>query len=88
MYSFHVGSGCQTPSAYEMALQMSAEMFQFGAEIGYNFNLLDIGGGYPGDKGSNELFMRVTGAIKRGLAENFDRKCYPKLKVIAEPGVR
>ena len=44
MYSFHVGSGCQTPSAYEMALQMSAEMFQFGAEIGYNFNLLDIGG--------------------------------------------
>ena len=85
-YSFHVGSGSQSPSAYEMALAMSAQLFQHGRSIGYNFTLLDIGGGYPGDKGTNEIFRRVSNAINGGLDLYFNSETYPGLSVIAEPG--
>ena len=85
-YSFHVGSGSQSPSAYEMALAITAELFQYGESVGYNFTLLDIGGGYPGEKGSNEIFQRVSNAIKSGLDCYFNSEAYPGLSVIAEPG--
>ena len=81
-----MGSGCQTPSAYQDALAMCAEMFQYGASIGYNFTLLDIGGGYPGEKGSEELFGKVTFAINQALDKHFHTSQYPSLDIIAEPG--
>lgn len=84
--SFHVGSGCQTPSAYQDALAMCADMFHYGASIGYNFTLLDIGGGYPGEKGSEKLFEKVTNAINQALSEHFNSSRYPNLDIIAEPG--
>ena len=65
---------------------MCAEMFQYGASIGYSFTLLDIGGGYPGEKGSEELFKKVTGAINQALGEHFNPSKYPNLDIIAEPG--
>ena len=69
-----------------MALAMSAQLFQYGRSIGYNFTLLDIGGGYPGDKGTNEIFRRVADAINKGLDVHFNSKTYPGLVVNAEPG--
>ena len=66
---------------------MCAEMFQYGASIGYSFTLLDIGGGYPGEKGSEGLFRKVTTAIKGALNEHFSSTQYPSLDVIAEPGI-
>ena len=86
LVSFHVGSGCQTPSAYQDALAMCAEMFQYGTGIGYRFSLLDIGGGYPGEKGSEDLFKKVTTAINQALSEHFSSSLYPSLDIIAEPG--
>ena len=86
LFSFHVGSGCQTPSAYQDALAMCADMFHYGASIGYNFTLLDIGGGYPGEKGSEKLFEKVTNAINQALSEHFNSSRYPNLDIIAEPG--
>ncbi len=82
--SFHVGSGCQTPLAYLSALELSSEMFQYAASIGYHFTLLDIGGGFPGDKASAELFNKVTASISSGLATYFSD--FSDLKIIAEPG--
>ena len=81
-----MGSGCQTPSAYQEALSMCADMFQYGASVGYGFTLLDIGGGYPGEKGSEELFGKVTSAINQSLREHFSGSKYPNLDIIAEPG--
>ena len=82
--SFHVGSGCQTPSAYQEALEMAANIFQYAETLDCHLTLLDIGGGFPGTKDSQELFGRVTAAISRGLEKHFSS--LPGVKVIAEPG--
>ncbi len=63
---------------------MSAELFEYGYEIGYKFSLLDIGGGFPGNKDSKEVFQRIAGAINASLDSLF--KSFPGLTVIAEPG--
>lgn len=84
--SFHVGSGCQTPAAYQNALELSSEIFKCASVVGYHFSLLDIGGGFPGDKGSSELFKKTTVAINTGLETYFSKEDYPSLKIIAEPG--
>lgn len=76
----------KNPSAYKGALGTCAELFQFGATVGYDFTLLDIGGGFPGEKGSTGLFDEMAEAIKEGLTQHF---CYIQcrhLKVVAEPG--
>ena len=65
---------------------MCAEMFTYGASIGYHFTLLDIGGGYPGEKGSEKLFEKVTCAINQALGKHFNSAQYPDLDIIAEPG--
>lgn len=83
-FSFHVGSNAQSLSAYEVALKMSAELFEYGSQLGYKFSLLDIGGGYPGDKDSMEFFRRVASSINSSLDSLFSG--YPGLRVIAEPG--
>ena len=81
--SFHVGSGCQSSSAYVKALEKSSELFHYGNDIGYNFTLLDIGGGFPGTKNSTTLFAEVSSSINEHLEKLFK---YPNLTVIAEPG--
>ena len=85
-YSFHVGSCSQNPLAFESALKLSLEMFQFASSIGYSFTLLDIGGGYPGDKDSGQLFKKVASSINKGIKAYFSRKEFPNLCIIAEPG--
>ena len=87
MCSFHVGSGCQTPLAYLSALKLSSELFQHAASIGYHMTLLDIGGGFPGDKSSGQLFNKVATSINTGIETYFSRKAFPDLTIIAEPGV-
>ena len=59
-------------------------MFLHAASLGFQLTLLDIGGGYPGSRGSREVFQRVASAVRASLEELFSR--YPHLTVIAEPG--
>ena len=47
--SFHVGSGCRDASRYEAALVDAREVFDMGADFGMKMQLLDIGGGFPGE---------------------------------------
>jgi ornithine decarboxylase len=51
--SFHVGSGCDDPPAFHRAIASAKMVFDVGTNLGFNFHLLDIGGGYPGNKGSS-----------------------------------
>lgn len=44
--SFHVGSGCYDPTIYEDAVRRAREAFDMGARVGYQFSLLDVGGGF------------------------------------------
>ena len=46
--SFHVGSNCKDPHFFNTALEMVQQLFVFGESLGYQFTLLDIGGGFPG----------------------------------------
>lgn len=47
--SFHVGSGCLDAPVYGYAIKAARKLFDFAETVGYDFRLLDIGGGFPGD---------------------------------------
>lgn len=58
--SFHVGSGCQDATAYKKPIQDARKLFDYAKAIGYNFNLLDIGGGFPGTENVKLKFEKVS----------------------------
>lgn len=60
--SFHVGSGCKDPPIFRKAIAASRQIFDLAETYGFNFNILDIGGGYPGDRGTsiNNVLIPVT----------------------------
>lgn len=84
--SFHIGSLCTSPSAYQDALARCAELFSYADSIGYNFTLLDIGGGFLGQKRTDTLFENLSVGIAESLIKNFSSSKYPDLNIIAEPG--
>ncbi|RZC39964.1 ornithine decarboxylase 1-like, partial [Asbolus verrucosus] len=51
--SFHVGSGCREVSVFKRAIAAARDVFDFAATLGYGFDLLDVGGGFPGDHGTS-----------------------------------
>lgn len=51
--SFHVGSGCRTVSIFAKAIHEAHKLFDVAKNIGFKFNLLDIGGGFPGEKNTS-----------------------------------
>lgn len=77
--SFHVGSGCYDPSAYTDAIMRARAVFDMGKDAGYNFGLLDVGGGFE-----EASFERTASVLTEALDHYFpDRR---DIKVIAEPG--
>lgn len=50
--SFHVGTGCQDAPIYSKAIYLARKVFDIAKELGFKMNLLDIGGGFPGDTNS------------------------------------
>ncbi|XP_047120199.1 ornithine decarboxylase 1-like [Schistocerca piceifrons] len=79
--SFHVGSGCQDPPVFRRAIAAARNLFELGATLGFSMNLLDLGGGYPGIKGS--YIDKIAEVINNALEEFFPD---PEVHVIAEPG--
>lgn len=74
-WSFHVGSGCQTPQQYRQALELCAT----GAAMsGATTSIVDIGGGFVPDGPSFSL----TAAVIRGATGLFP----PTTQWIGEPG--
>ncbi|CAN8002040.1 unnamed protein product, partial [Ixodes hexagonus] len=58
--SFHVGSNSREPSSFASAIQSARLVFDQGLAMGFPMELLDIGGGYPGDRGFQKLFDKVS----------------------------
>lgn len=81
-----MGSLCNSSSNYQDALARCAELFEYAVTIGYNFTLLDIGGGFPGQKGTDALFDKLSVGIAKALSLHFVSPRYPNLKIISEPG--
>jgi len=84
--SFHVGSGCSDSAAYVEAIRNSRKLFDYATEIGFNFTLLDIGGGFPGTKDADLSFDDISDAVNMELSNSFPLKKFGNVKIIAEPG--
>ncbi|TMW54742.1 hypothetical protein DOY81_000273 [Sarcophaga bullata] len=79
--SFHVGSGCNDLPAYDRAIATAKKLFDFGSLLGYNMNLLDIGGGFPGN--DDKKFVSIAEIVNKSLKRHFPDN---NINVIAEPG--
>ena len=79
--SFHVGSGCKDYPIYFKAINICKDLFEQAENLGFQMTLLDIGGGFPGDKGKS--IDEVAGIVNQALDKFFPDK---KVRVIAEPG--
>ena len=86
--SFHVGSGCTDSSAYADALRRARDIFEEAKEVGYEFTLLDIGGGFPGLQNVHDnvkiKFEEIADAVNQAYDECFAN--HKNLELIAEPG--
>jgi ornithine decarboxylase len=80
--SFHVGSGCFDASGFTDAVKLSRKVFDIGLAYGFDFTLLDIGGGFPGNTPQGLKFEDIA----RVLGPTVDELFPPRVKVIAEPG--
>ena len=77
--SFHVGSGCYDTSAYVDAIARAKTAFDMGAAAGFDFTLLDVGGGFE-----DATFERAAAILKDAIEQHFPAR--ENLKIIAEPG--
>ncbi|KAK8766755.1 hypothetical protein V5799_006460 [Amblyomma americanum] len=82
--SFHVGSNSSNPQSFARAIEGARQVFDQGLAMGFPMTLLDIGGGYPGDRGFQKLFDQIAHVINSSLAEHFPEEC--GVRIIAEPG--
>jgi ornithine decarboxylase len=82
--SFHVGSGCYDAAVFASAVRLSRVVFDLAAEMGFNFTLLDIGGGFPGQKTAKISFDEICDALVPALDEYFPEES--GVRIIAEPG--
>lgn len=82
--SFHVGSGCYDPNAYHAAVESARNVFDIAERAGFNFTLLDIGGGFPGQDSAKLTFKEITDVLKPALDHFFPEES--GVRIIAEPG--
>ncbi|XP_071807591.1 ornithine decarboxylase-like [Asterias amurensis] len=82
--SFHVGSGCRHSGAFADAIQSARTIFDYGEQLGIKMDLLDIGGGYPGQASAAIPFEEFAHVINAALNEHFPASS--GVRIIAEPG--
>lgn len=77
--SFHVGSGASDNDSLIKAVQDARSVFDMGRSMGFNMQVLDVGGGF-----SYESFINSSRALNYALDEHFPVDY--GVNVIAEPG--
>ena len=85
--SFHVGSNCRSANSFRKAISDARRVFDIAIGMGFNMNILDIGGGFPGTDSSNPdvpTFEQIAKEINTAITEYFGDM--PDIRVIAEPG--
>ena len=79
---FNVGSQCTNPKSYINGLETCRKIFDEAKTEGFNFKILDIGGGFPMPVTGEHIDIDdLTAQISEGLA-----KYFPDTEVWAEPG--
>lgn len=77
--SFHVGSGCRDPPVFLRAIASARVLFDYAADkLGYDFNLLDIGGGFPGNTGTSIAEVNGRPIINNKYLIQKKRSCFDK----------
>ncbi|XP_075961997.1 antizyme inhibitor 1b isoform X3 [Anarhichas minor] len=80
--TFHIPSSCQDlQQAYTHALSDARVVFDMGLDLGFNMNILDIGGGFTG----SEVQLKQVESAVRPLLDAY----FPPLsgvQVLAQPG--
>jgi len=86
--SFHVGSGCLSTQQYVDAVKLCGEVFEQAKHFGFDFDLLDLGGGFPGSRNTfpHPSFENIAETLRGALDDIFPSEDFPNLKIIAEPG--
>mmetsp|Transcript_44385 Transcript_44385/g.78010 ORF Transcript_44385/g.78010 Transcript_44385/m.78010 type:complete len:489 (+) Transcript_44385:263-1729(+) len=84
--SFHVGSGCTEPGAFQKASSDARKVFDIAKEKGFAMDILDIGGGFPGVDTPEIRFRDLAQGISEDLSRLFPEADWPQLRIIAEPG--
>ncbi|KAK4049518.1 Ornithine decarboxylase [Microbotryomycetes sp. JL201] len=80
--SFHCGSGCKDPSLFGDAIRRARWAFDVGAEEGFKFNLLDIGGGFEDGN-----FEAIAAVLREAIEQSFPLAADGSgVRIIAEPG--
>ncbi len=71
--SFHVGSRCLDPNNYSGALKQARRIFDIAQqdEFGFDFKILDIGGGFSGHNWDKPSFPEVAKTINHTLEKLF-----------------
>lgn len=82
--SFHVGSGVAEAEAFSAAVEVAAQVFDVGQTLGFDFDLLDIGGGFPGHASAPITFEEIAEVLNKSLNRYFPPK--RNVRIIAEPG--
>ncbi|KAI9253376.1 pyridoxal-dependent decarboxylase [Phascolomyces articulosus] len=81
--SFHVGSGCLDENAFADAVVRARWAFDQGEALGFKFNILDIGGGFPSGNVTEGITFEKIAAI---VGPAIDAMFPSNIRVIAEPG--
>lgn len=97
--SFHIGSGCFDASKYDDAIAMCRQAFEIAENLGMpRMNLVDVGGGFPGDPLDDEAepseidgptppaFEDIAAVIRSAFDRHFPEHEFPDLVRIGEPG--
>ncbi|KAF9902291.1 hypothetical protein EC991_005058 [Linnemannia zychae] len=85
--SFHVGSVCLSAAAFRDALVLARSVFiQAKVDHGFDFKLLDVGGGFVGDNNALVGTRSTFEEMATVLTETVDLLFEPDVCVIAEPG--
>ena len=81
--AFHVGSGAKDFDSIYKAIRDSRVVFNRGLEMGFDMNLLDIGGGFE-----FETFVESSKMVNVSMDEFFPQEFVDehKIRFIAEPG--
>lgn len=81
--AFHVGSGAKDFTSIYKAIRDSRGIFDFGLNLGFEMNLLDIGGGFE-----RETFKESSAVVRSSIDEFFPKQFVKEnsIKFVAEPG--
>nr|XP_039254616.1 ornithine decarboxylase 1-like [Styela clava] len=84
--SFHVGNGCLDATSYQETIKQARELFDYGKTFGMNFDMLDIGGGFPALSEPALSIENIASTVNVSVKKYFPLEKFNNLRVIAEPG--